>query len=308
MSLSRWLPVIAAIAALAGGCDKSKPAKPTPTQAAVAAATSAAPATPQTVRQYKVTGDKNPLIGEGVSEAQVVGWSSDERRFALRQFDLMSEDIYEETEPCPGYIDHRGKPFMGTLTLQAYEIANEGMFLLESFTIQHGPARPTEFDPDDCTPPAEAKENLEAAKRRFAELGIDLEKKGTVVKLTADTPAKLNGPNGDYTLEYDSSGLSFDEEDEDGEWTGAAHAYGTHSLVMDQDGKRKILAQRSLDKEYGLIGAGYFSTGVSHVNVSPGGRAVVVIGHESEGNMRGSDKALFFWGAFHWKGDQLVMR
>jgi predicted secreted protein len=46
---------------------------------------------------------------------QILGWSADEQRFALRLYDEEDSEGVEEKSFCPGYVDHEGRPFRGSL-------------------------------------------------------------------------------------------------------------------------------------------------------------------------------------------------
>src|SRR3954467_11823454 len=103
------------------------------------------------------------------NDVQLIGWSKDEGRYALRVYDILPEPFGEEQPPlCKGYIDHAGKPFRGGLSLVLYE----GNQRTGGWRIQEART---------CTPPDTARERLVQAKAALAEQGIDLTLLGATV-------------------------------------------------------------------------------------------------------------------------------
>jgi hypothetical protein len=110
-------------------------------------------------------------------EVQLLGWSKDERRYALRIYDLPIAYEAAATEaPCKGYVNHLGKPFHGGLSFTLYE----GTKRLSAWRIQ---------DSDHCTAPEKARERLAKAKEELAKEGIDLSATGAVLLPPAKGPA-----------------------------------------------------------------------------------------------------------------------
>jgi hypothetical protein len=70
--------------------------------------------------QKPVPGLDNP---QGVNlDVQVLGWSKDEKRYALRIYDLeVSYEAAATSDLCPGYVNHEGKKFHGGLSFALYE-------------------------------------------------------------------------------------------------------------------------------------------------------------------------------------------
>jgi hypothetical protein len=123
---------------------------------------------------------------------EILGWSSDEQRFALRVYDDTSSPGDSE-KSCPGYVNHKGNPFTGSLKLGVYEQGKEPIW----FPIQ---------DAGKCTPPKKARERLDKAKQELARLGIDLGQKQPGTQLGLDSKGKIlvkEGPGAPYTFEYE---------------------------------------------------------------------------------------------------------
>jgi hypothetical protein len=110
-------------------------------------------------------------------EVQILGWSKDERRYALRIYDLsISYEAATTADPCKGYVNHLGKPFHGGLSFALYE----GTKRLSAWRIQ---------DTGSCTPPEKARERLAKAKAELAKEGIDLSATGATLLPPAKGPA-----------------------------------------------------------------------------------------------------------------------
>src|SRR5262245_15443566 len=60
-------------------------------------------------------------------DVQLIGWSKDERRYALRVYERpidgegFDRDVGAKIAFCRGYLDHAGRPFRGGLSLVLYE-------------------------------------------------------------------------------------------------------------------------------------------------------------------------------------------
>ncbi|WP_224250180.1 hypothetical protein [Hyalangium gracile] len=126
---------------------------------------------------------------------QIIGWSADEQRFAVRVYTDETTGMEAEDEPfCPGYVNHQGEKFRGSLMLGVYDKDKKPTW----FDIQ---------DSGECTPPKKAKERLEKAKKALAALGIDLAQKKPGTELTPDKKGQLTikeGPGSPYTLEAEN--------------------------------------------------------------------------------------------------------
>jgi hypothetical protein len=124
---------------------------------------------------------------------EILGWSSDEQRFALRLYDEEDSEGEEGKPYCPGYVDHQGQSFHGSLKLGVYEQGKKPTW----FPIQ---------DSGKCTPPKKARERLDKAKQELARLGIDLSQKqpGTRLGPNAKGQVTVNeGSGAPYTFEYE---------------------------------------------------------------------------------------------------------
>jgi hypothetical protein len=114
-------------------------------------------------------------------EVQLLGWSKDERRYALRIYDLdIAYEAAATSEPCKGYVNHLGKPFYGGLSFALYE----GMKQRSGWRIQGAEGY-------ECTPPEKAREQLAQSKEALAKEGIDF----TAVGATLVPPAKGPKPS-----------------------------------------------------------------------------------------------------------------
>src|SRR5262245_62003734 len=95
-------------------------------------------------------------------DVQMIGWSKDESRYALRVYELAPEvfdpDLHKVSF-CKGYVDHTGKRFRGGLWLLFY-VGNrqKGQWQIQ--------------DSRTCTPPETARDRLTQAKAALAEQGI----------------------------------------------------------------------------------------------------------------------------------------
>jgi hypothetical protein len=234
-------------------------------------------------------------LAQGTEEhdAQVIGWSGDGKRFAVRLYFLepfTPRESMDDVPPCDGYVTHEGNPFRGGLVLLAYERGR----LLSTFPIR---------ERERCTPTAEAEKRLEAAKKRLEALGIRLDATGKEILSTLNAPSITveQGAQAPYTLEYEERA------------TPAAAAVKSEkqrgTLVQDlhvRRGKaRQKLLSRKTPYEYSTTMAGYLRTGLDRVWLSPSGTTVVVLGYERVGNMRGGRKSLRLLGVLGWSGSAL---
>jgi hypothetical protein len=217
----------------------------------------------------------------GVQKAQIIGWSEDGTRFAVRLFELEPEDDMGDEAPyCKGYIDHEGKRFRGSLTLLVYE----GKELLEAHPIQEA---------EKCTKGKEAKSRLAWAKASFERLGVSLERKGTALtprkKKNKATVKVTTGPGAPFEILYERK----NELAKDVEGGMRRREKGAETLAMKSDDTLRILVKGSYDVTYELTGAGSWDRGLDHVALSHDGRTLVAVGYDEEGNMRGRTRRLF---------------
>lgn len=214
------------------------------------------------------------------SVLQVTGWSADETKFSVRAFDL---DDSEEQQACPGYVDHEGKPFIGKLVLAAYDRGA----LVQSFVVQDYPK---------CTPPAKAKEVLEAAKKKFAELGIDLSAKGTQL----DCSKSCDLGHG-ATLELEGVKVRRDEEAMQGT------IKGTMRIWLTTAKERTKLFEKVVKEEFPLMMGGRGSAGLRPVELSPQRGALIIRASiDTYSGRGGASWKMFSLGYFAFEGDLLV--
>jgi hypothetical protein len=238
---------------------------------------------------------------------QVVGWSADEQRFAVRRFELEEGDPSmgdDEESFCPGYVDHEGKKFRGALKLAVYEKGKQ----LATYSIQ---------DAGTCTPPKLARARLDRAKQELAKLGIDLKQKEPGTELLPGEDATITvseGPGAPYTLEAEEQvketnlkGRALTEEEENDAHS-ERRVKGQLLVFLNQGGKRRQVLSQKVDGSYTPMMAGHHWTKLARVWLSPGGRTVVVISETSSGNMRGASQSLDVMGVLSWSGTPLVLR
>jgi hypothetical protein len=228
----------------------------------------------------------NPL-GQALSEATLVeplAFSADERRVALRVF---HGEAGGEHEPCPGYVDAKGKEFDGALSLVVFEHGKT----IAAFPIQDA----------QCTPPREARKRLAAAKIAIAGLGIDLggPKPPAWLPLASSTPrttspleVKYVHPNGEEEVEtHDVSTwsttwavtpsegvnlrLTIDSTRDQG---GTFTVSGTAHLTLERPGKTRVIRSQPLDSGggTGAMGGDYAHAPQPFI-FSPSRRVAIVI-------------------------------
>jgi hypothetical protein len=226
-------------------------------------------------------------------EAQVIGWSADERRFAVRLYLRDAADFErkdDEIVACEGYVTHEGHPLRGGLVLLAYERGR----LLSSFPI---------YEREKCTPPDVSQKRLEDATKKLGALGINLEVPGQefIPMLNGPTVTVSQGPQGSYVLEYEKrlQGKAVDAK--------SAQERGTveQDLYVRKGDTRQKLFTRKSSYTYSTRMNGYWEPGLSRVFTSPSGKTLVVLGHEITGNMASRRKSLRLLGVLGWSGDSL---
>jgi hypothetical protein len=223
----------------------------------------------------------DPLY-EGGERTAIIGWSDDETRLAARWIDLSTGE--PPPDPCPGYVDEKGKPFAGMLALAAYERGK--------------PAQIWRIQDYNCTKPAVAKKRLEDAKAAIAKLGIDLTKPGK----TLDCAKGCALPFGGATLRTEAA-LSFDSEFGAGDWL----LKGVFRAALTRGGKTRILYERP--ERFGFPTAGAADmNGAIAVFLSPSGKTVVfrgIVNQTRYPHELSQGEALAF---FDWDGKDWVLR
>jgi len=250
----------------------------------------------------------------GEQSIQLIGWSADEQRFAVRVYTDETSDMEAEEAPfCPGYVNHQGRKFRGSLTLAVYDKDQKPT----GFPIQ---------DSGKCTPPKKAKERLEKAKKELATLGIDLNQKKPGTELTPDKKGLLTineGPGAPYTLEAEEQveetleGVDpfkkpkTQEEREEQEYQEAVadrHVKGELVVFVRQGSERRKLLSQKVEGRFTPMQAGHHETKLYRVWLSPSGKTVVFITRTSSGNMRDLNISQQVLGTLRWEGVPLVLR
>jgi hypothetical protein len=227
-------------------------------------------------------------------EVQILGWSKDERRYALRVYDLLDLAGEEEEPPsCKGYVDHEGKKFRGGLSFALYE----GERRIGAWRIQEA---------GTCTPPETARERLAQAKAALTEQGIDLAAPGATLRGKAGqrpssrqkgrkeisqlttTLLLPHGPWASRKLEVDCR-VETQELLEDGEDYGMRRSSATFALRIRAGKSPTPLSEFRLSPaHWSLNMAGHWSPAFDSLFVSPSGRVLVALARVRHGNMRGS--------------------
>ena len=252
------------------------------------------------------------VVGTGdMPSVQLIGWSADEQRYAFRAYShsdteslvlagteqeqqaaqamMQALDQAAESDAtppdglrgdCKGYVDHQGKPFTGKLELVVFE-RDQRLLVLP---IQDQPV---------CTAPEVAAARLAEAKKKLAELGIDLSRPGQELVLVSGKrlPVTPQTPP-PYALEYvnkvkKKEPISKKEED-----SSTGRMSGTLELYLHRQGKKQKVYSRKVDKEYDLGQAGFAEARLVTAHVSPSGARAVVLGIDREGNMRANGTTL----------------
>jgi hypothetical protein len=225
--------------------------------------------------------------------AQVIGWSADEQRFAVRVYTLTSDcHGHEEGKDvfCKGYVDHGGKPFHGGLRLLAFERDR----LVASLPLQ---------DAEKCTPPKVAEARLAEAKKKLAALGIELERPGSELSRERGRPRYpvAEGRSAPYMLEY----VKNVREKVEPEGTQETWLRGAQELHVQRGNQRERVWARKLDRRFSRAEGGVWEVGASRVFLSPSGETVVVLGYEYEGHGREMRHALRLLAVLSWAGGAL---
>lgn len=254
----------------------------------------------------------------------VIGWSADEQRFVVRVFEYgWGDDFNEESAPpeCPGYVDHKGEKFIGSLHFELYEKGQK----TATFPIQ---------DSGKCTPPKKAKERLTQAKEALAKQGIDLAQKQPGTELKAEDKDGLaivtvkEGPGAPYTLEAEQHVETFIVKEVpgpkgkgkkkvlkpvkgevEGEDEGAdQEVHGQLVVYVRKGEERRQLVTSKFDGSCNPMFSMCPNEVLERVWLSPQGKTVVFIGHYMSGNMRARVDYTEVLGAVSWEGTPLVLR
>ncbi len=240
--------------------------------------------------------------GAELPTAQLIGWSQDEQRYAFRTYahvEWDDTDMNPEREPeveklkaenaphedadgfCKGYLDHKGKRFRGALRLVVFE----GDKKLMTLPIQDEPR---------CTTPEVAATRLGEAKKKLAELGIDLGRPGKDLPLVAGKKVDVKPEKQPaYALEYVSrlkEKAFFSPEAAEGGTEGVEpteyRIEGTLELFLNRAGKKQKVFSQKVKREYTKMMGGFSEQRLASVHVSPSGERVVVLGASRTGGMR----------------------
>jgi hypothetical protein len=235
-------------------------------------------------------------------EVQVLGWSADEQRYALRVYDL-TELFGDEAGPpaCKAYVDHKGEKFLGGLSFVLYE----GPRRIGAWRIQ---------DAKKCTPPEVARQRLTEAKAALEKEGIDFKATGTTMTDTTDpkptvkkkgkltessVTTRLRVPRGPWagmTLEavtvVQEREIFAKGEEEEG-MPPALRAQATFQLRLDSGADVASLGELKLgpsqQPEPGV--SWLWTAGFDQALLSPGGGVLVPLAYVHHGDMRLNYKA-----------------
>ena len=110
---------------------------------------------------------------------EVIGWSADESLFAVRQYDIRSDNFsrYNSSSrapsDCPGYTRADGQPLSGGYSIIVYD---QNKMVKSRYPV---------MDSNQCTHPNDAANRIQAAMTGLAEMGIGTNP-GTVLELKGD--------------------------------------------------------------------------------------------------------------------------
>lgn len=242
---------------------------------------------------------KAPAAPEMPTDLQLIGWSKDEKRFAVRIYELDGEtnELDEPPPYCPGYINHRGKKFRGALRIQLFE----GAKALNTWNIQ---------DAQPCTPPAAARDRLAQAQAALSEQGVELTAMGGIALPTQKPkpPPKRSGrawvttaasavllPSGPWAGQRIEISCRVDNRE-------SADAKGDPSVPITSQALFKVglRAGKSLTPlgeftlgptDWSAAQAGHWNPAFDRLLLSPSGNSFVVLGHLDEGNLSGGSSS-----------------
>jgi hypothetical protein len=224
---------------------------------------------------------------KGRYSVEIIGWSKDERRYALRVYRRADiNDLDGEFPYCKGYIDTRGEKFSGSLSLLLYEEGKR----LGGWLIR---------DEVPCTPPKIANQRLGKAKAALAKQGIRLVATGATVLPSAEGGRKPSYQKHEKALHITSEVLAIlphgpwarqpvrisyeeimekDDVDYGGEYTSGKSTVDFRLYVGDTDETRNL---QLLEFHAGPISWGYSAGGWSctfdRIFLSPSGKRLVAL-------------------------------
>jgi hypothetical protein len=243
---------------------------------------------------------KAPAAPDMPDDLQIIGWSKDEKRFAVRLYDLDVEtnELDEPPPYCPGYVNHRGKKFMGALRLQLFE----GKQPTGTWNIQ---------DAQPCTPPGTARDRLAQAKTALAQQGVELSATGAVamppskgkkpsskrkgrtwVTTAASAVVLPSGPWAGQRVEVTCRVENREQADADEDPSSPVTSRATFTVGLRSGKSLTPLGEFTLGPtEWSMMQAGHWTPTFDRLLLSPSGKSFVVLGHLDEGNMRGSSSS-----------------
>jgi hypothetical protein len=239
---------------------------------------------------------KAPVAPEMPNDLQIIGWSKDEKRFAVRlyELDVENNELDEPPPYCPGYINHKGKKFMGGLRFQLFE----GPKSLNTWNIQ---------DAQPCTPPDAARDRLAQAKAALTEQGVDLtaiggiamptqkpritsKRKGRTWVTTAASAVVLpSGPWAGQRIEISCRVDNRESAEADEDPSAPITSQATFKVGLRSGKSLAPLGEFTLGPtDWSAMQAGHWTPTFDRLLLSPSGKSFVVLAHMDEGNMRGA--------------------
>ena len=256
------------------------------------------------------------LMSGTTSRLTVIGWSADERFAVVRVFSLLSPE--EPTAFCAGYVDDKGKPFLGSLAF----FVLEGSTLSARLPIQDGTDVAGKRE-DGCTPPGIASQRLAAAKKKLAAMGVDLGKPGILVDGGAPSAPEISVlerlDHGAVEERSDGKLLSIVPPGQtepqtvklDAWWKtmetpggGTVTTLGTFAL---RQGEQVVKRVKTSATNTGNMGSRDMLRS-GPVYSSPSGRRLLFFVSEEFTSGRGDASVPYLFGAFEWQGALLVAR
>lgn len=239
---------------------------------------------------------KTPAAPEMPNDLQIIGWSKDEKRFAVRLYDLAVEtnELDEPPPYCPGYINHRGKKFMGGLRFQLFD----GAKAIHAWNIQ---------DAQPCTPPDTARDRLAQANAALTEQGVELTAIGGVAMPAQKPKPPSKRSKGRTWFTTGASAVTLPS----GPWAGqrieiSYRVDNRESARADEDPSRPITSQATFKvglrsgkgltplgeftlgpTDWSAMQAGHWTPTFDRLLLSPSGKSFVVLAHMDEASMRG---------------------
>ncbi|MDY7227874.1 hypothetical protein [Hyalangium rubrum] len=226
-------------------------------------------------------------------EAQLIGWSSDEKRFALRLYlrdAAITDGSHTDPVACEGYLTNEGNPLHGGLVVLVYERGR----LLSTFPI---------YDREKCTPPEESKKRQEAAQKKLDALGIKLDARGQtfIPQFNGPTLTVNQGPQAPFTFEFEERLQGTTTHPKSGEARGTSE----QELYLRKGETRQKVLTRKVPFSYSTRMTGARKAALDRVFVSPSGNTLVVLSNEFVANMASRRKSLRLMGVLGWSGGTL---